>query len=317
MHRFVAESNIRIDLFLKEHFPEFSRGYLQKVIGSSKLLVNEKIVLKPSFTLSEGDVIELDHCFETKLEENELIPLPREINAIYEDAYILVINKDAGLVVHPGVGHRQDTLVNILLDRCGDNLSSIGEKTRPGIVHRLDKDTSGLMIIAKTDFAHQKLSEQIMQKSIVRKYKALVWGAIQNGEFTIDKNLIKSKSDHRRMKVISFKDSGKSAITHVKLEKHLSDYASLVECILETGRTHQIRAHMSYIGHSIIGDQLYGKNEKKIIDYIDSRYQNAFLSFTRQALHSYYIKFMHPVEKKVMEFSIELPEDIKQIMELF
>ena len=317
MHRFVSESSIRLDIFLKLQFCDFSRSYLQRVIETSKVFVNNNIIIKPSFKLSEGDVVEVKHYFSLIKEDTNLHPLSGVIDAVYEDEYILVVNKPAGLVVHPGVGHRQDTLVNILLSHCGDDILTAGEKNRPGIVHRLDKDTSGLMIIAKTDFAHYKLSEQIMQKNVVRKYNALVWGVVKRSEFTIDHNLVKSRGDHRRMKVVLSKDIGKSAITHIKLLRHLSDYASLVECALETGRTHQIRAHMSYVGHSIIGDQLYGKNEKKILDYVSDGYKDVFLNFTRQALHSCYIKFMHPIENRTIEFSSSLPEDIKRIIDIF
>lgn len=238
-------------------------------------------------------------------------PCDIALNIVYEDEHLLVIDKQTGLTVHPGAGQHSDTLANALIKHCGDSLSAIGGVSRPGIVHRLDRDTSGLMVVAKNDFAHVSLAEQIVSRQLKRVYKAIVWGSITPPSGTISANLDRSRRDRTMIQVV--KTGGKVATTHYKTLE-IYPYVSLVECRLDTGRTHQIRVHMNHIGHSIFGDPVYGSHARKLNQYYKDN--KVLEEFKRQALHSCYIEFIHPAIGELMSFTSELPEDMAQIGEI-
>ncbi|MBT4109955.1 MAG: RluA family pseudouridine synthase, partial [Pelagibacterales bacterium] len=233
----------------------------------------------------------------------ENIPL----DILYEDDFLLVINKQAGLVVHPAPGNYEGTLVNALLYHCKGSLSGIGGVKRPGIVHRLDKDTSGIMLVAKNDEAHRYLSKGISIKQIERKYKAIVWGEPKQKVGIINANIARHVHDRKKMSVV--KNTGRVAITEYKVLKSYG-FASLIECNLQTGRTHQIRVHLSNIGFPVIGDQLYAKGKT-----VSSKMPDILKLFPRQALHSYSLSFVHPFTKKQLTFESVLPNDIKRLKE--
>jgi 23S rRNA pseudouridine1911/1915/1917 synthase len=245
-----------------------------------------------------------------KPEPSHLEPKNIPIEVIFEDKDLIVVNKPARLTTHPGAENKTNTIVNALLYFYQNNLSQIGEEFRPGIVHRLDKDTSGLMLVAKNDFAHQKLSEAIAARTVEWKYLAFCFGTPMPNFGKIDKNIDRSKKHRLRMCVVQ--NGGKKAVTNYKIIKNYNNIASLVECKLETGRTHQIRVHMTAIGHSLIGDCDYG-NKNRIISGIPKNLQKFISNFDRQALHSYRIAFNHPRSEKKMEFKIGLPDDMKKL----
>jgi 23S rRNA pseudouridine1911/1915/1917 synthase len=279
---FRVEKSIRLDIFLANETSK-SRSYIKKLIKEGKVSVKNIIVVKPSFLLENGDFIKIQELEPKKLHlQSENKPL----EIVYEDDYLLIINKEAGLMVHPVGNKTEGTLVNRLLFHI-KNLSNIGGVLRPGIVHRLDKDTSGLMVVAKTEEAHIKLSEMLKEHKIKRKYLALVKGKIKEKKGTI--NLpIKRKSGETKMTISAF---GRRAVTHYKKLDEIGPF-TLLEIRLETGRTHQIRTHLSYIGHPIVGDLVYGGKTKE-------------LPLKRQFLHSYEISFNHPIiEKEIKAFSM-------------
>jgi len=289
-----------------------SRNQIQRLIRNELVLLDNSPVLNSSLKIKKLSIITiiLLPAEDTDIRPNQEI----DLDIIYEDADLMVINKQANLVVHPGVGHYNDTLVNALLYHKKEELSGIGGEIRPGIVHRLDKDTSGLLLIAKNDTAHNHLSEQIASKECKRIYKTLVWGKVKEAD-TINTLIAKSRIDHFKMSIVRI--NGKIAITHYKLIETLnSGKLSLVQCELATGRTHQIRLHMSYIGHSIFGDQTYGNNKRKILNnFSNLEVQKKLLNFNRQWLHSSYISFRHPTSNELMEFTSEIPNDLKAILE--
>ncbi len=277
----------RLDSFLKTRTGK-SRNYLQKLIKSGNVLINGKYIVKPSYELHRNDKVVLNEPVPVT---TEIMPEEQPINIIYEDKYLLIINKEAGISVHPAGGKRSGTLVNRLLYNVS-GLSGIGGAIRPGIVHRLDKDTSGLMIVAKTDATHIKLSEMLKSHYIKRKYIALVKGIIKENKGTI--NLpIKRKPGETKMKISI---QGREAITHFKVLERIGNF-TLIAVQLETGRTHQIRVHFSHIGHPIIGDKLYGNKEKEI-------------ELSRHFLHSYEISFVHPIIGKEIKAFAMLPNEL-------
>lgn len=292
---FTGEDKIRIDLYLtrKEIYP--SRSQVQNLITQGKIKINKNPV-KPSYILKIGDVIDL-----TPPENKELkitiedIPL----DIIYEDEHLVVVNKPADMIVHPAGKICSGTLVNALLYHCQGTLSGIGGVIRPGIVHRLDKNTSGLMVIAKNDLAHLDLSRQIKDHQVTKKYITLVHGNMRDDSGIIDAPIGRSLNNRKKMAVTEGKS--REAITHFKVLKRFSGY-TLVEVTLRTGRTHQIRVHLAFIGYPIVGDQLYGHKRQGI-------------SINRQALHSYVLGFVHPASKKYMEFSTPLPKDIQELID--
>ena len=286
------EKNERIDKYLSSKLDDsFSRAKIQKLIDEELILVNDKII-KSSYKVSNGDVI----LITDKEEDMSVKPEKMNIDIVYEDDDVMVINKKSGVVVHPAPGNYSGTLVNGLMYLSKD-LSHVNGEFRPGIVHRIDKDTSGLLIVAKNDKAHRILAEELKEKKIKRKYIALVSGVINHDIGEIDAPIGRDPSDRKKMCVTS--TNSKEAITHFRvLERYKK--ASLIECKLETGRTHQIRVHMKYINHPVINDPVYGKNNHGEFG---------------QLLHAKEITFTHPTTKEVMTFSCEVPEEFNKILE--
>mgnify|MGYP002600453006 FL=1 len=283
----------RLDIYIAENFNELSRTMIKKLIESNNVLVNDKSE-KVSYKVQANDNISIDipEAKETKLKAQE-IPL----DIIYEDSDIIVVNKPKGMVVHPANGNPDGTLVNAILSICKNSLSGIGGELRPGIVHRLDKDTSGLIIVAKNDKAHINMSEQIKERNVKKTYIALVRGNVPEEEATINMPIGRSTKDRKKMAVTK---NGKQAITHFKVLKRYSKY-TLLEIKIETGRTHQIRVHMAEIGYPVVGDAVYsnGKNE---------------FGIEGQMLHAYKLEFMHPITNKHMELTAPLPQYFEEIL---
>lgn len=284
---------LRLDKVIAENFEEISRNNIQKLIQQNRVTVNDKIE-KSSYKVSFNDKIIIK---EIQLEEAKIEPQEIPLDIIYEDKDIIVINKPKGLVVHPANGNPDNTLVNAIMSICKDSLSGIGGEIRPGIVHRLDKDTSGIIIVAKNDKAHINLSEQIKNRQIKKTYIALVRGTIKEKSATIDMPIARSTKDRKKMAVDK---KGKNAITHFKIEKRYDKY-TLLEIDIETGRTHQIRVHMSEIGYPIVGDTVYsnGKNE---------------FGITGQCLHAKKLKFKHPITQEEMLLQAPLPQYFQDIL---
>ena len=295
MKEFIVQKgeNKRIDAYLAEKNEDMSRVAIQRLLEEGKVLVNGKKV-KSSYKVQENDkIVQEDEV----VKEVELKPQEIPIEVIYEDNDIIVVNKPKGLVVHPANGNPDGTLVNAIMAICKDSLSGIGGEIRPGIVHRLDKNTSGLLIIAKNDKAHINLSEQIKEHEVEKTYIALVRGVVKENEATINMPIGRSTKDRKKMAVIK---TGKEAITHFRVLKRYKNY-TLLEVKIETGRTHQIRVHLAQIGYPIVGDDVYsnGKNEWGIVG---------------QCLHAKKLKFKHPITNKEMELEAELPEYFKKII---
>ena len=289
----------RIDKFLSEEFPELSRSYIHKLIEKKFVSVNEKETSK-NYKLNEKDIVEINIPNPEPCEVTaENIPL----NIVYEDSDLLIVNKPKDTVVHPAAGNTSGTLVNALLYHCKDNLSGISGVLRPGIVHRIDKDTSGLLIVAKNDNSHKFLAEQIKNHSFTREYQAIVIGKLKNQKGTIETHIGRHKTNRKKMAVVT-PSSGKKAITHYEVLEEFSGY-SHIRLKLETGRTHQIRVHMAYLGHPILGDEIYG-----------SAKQNPFKFLKGQCLHAKKIGFIHPSALKYVEFDSELPEYFSKVLSI-
>ncbi|MDR3595813.1 RluA family pseudouridine synthase [Clostridium sp.] len=286
---FIVDENgkgARIDKYLSEIFVDKSRSFIQGLIEKDSIKVNDKIP-KSNYKVKAFDEIEVIFNEPERLKlDAEDIPL----GILYEDEDIVVVNKEQGMVVHPAPGNYNGTLVNALLYHCKD-LSSINGVIRPGIVHRIDKDTSGVLVVAKNDDAHNKLSEQLKDHSMKREYYALVEGRIKNDKGTIDKPLARNKKDRLKIGIV---EGGKRAVTHYEVIERYNGY-SLIKCILETGRTHQIRVHMASIGFPLVGDPLYGFKKQKF-------------KVKGQMLHAKTLGFIHPKKNEYMEFTTELPE---------
>lgn len=301
--------DLRIDKAMSNLCTNFSRSLIQKAIKNNKLLLNNKIISNLSTLVKENDKIEMILQQE---QEQRLIPSNTELDIIYEDQDLIVLNKSSNMTVHPGAGNYNDTLVNALLFHT-NNLSDIGGSVRPGIVHRLDKNTSGLIVVAKNNKVHHHLAAQIESRTLIRKYKALIWGRINQSCGIIDISIGRSRLDRKKMTTL--KHGGKRSVTHYKtLEIFAKGLFSLVECRLETGRTHQIRVHLSHIGHSIVGDQVYGNNKRKINSCTETLKQE-LRKLYHQALHSFYISFSHPINNKLMEFKKDIPIDYNNLVE--
>lgn len=282
----------RIDKALSQMEEAWSRSQISNWLDEERILVNG-VNVKAKYKVKLGDVIEVDV---PEVEDLEIIPEDLNLEIIYEDADVLVVNKPRGMVVHPAPGHATGTLVNGLMHHCKD-LSGINGVARPGIVHRIDKDTSGLLMVAKNDVAHEGLVNQLVNKTVTRKYTALVHGHIAHEKGTIEAPIGRDQKDRQKQAVV---DNGKHAVTHFQVIERYGEF-TLVECRLETGRTHQIRVHMNYIGFPLAGDPKYGP--KKTID------------FGGQVLHAGVLGFEHPVTKEYLEFEAPLPEDFKQLLE--
>jgi len=308
-----GQQSIRIDKYLVSHVERISRSKFQAAADSGSLLVNEKPV-KSSYKINPLDKIRviLPMPFGHEGVKPEDIPL----NIVYEDKSMLVINKPAGLVVHPGVGNYTGTLVNALLFHIKE-LGKGQDALKPGIVHRLDKDTSGIMVLAKSDYAMAYLAKQFFDKTNHRKYISLVWGDIDHEEGTIDKNIGRDKFERKRMRTFEDDFEGKKSITHYKVLERFG-YCTLVECILETGRTHQIRVHMASLGHPVFNDDRYGGNvivKGTVFSKYKQFVENCFKVCPRQALHAKELGIEHPETKKWMSFDSELPDDMNLLVE--
>ena len=296
MERIVVEEelNERIDSYLSKN-TDYSRSKIAKMLETETILVNDKKV-KNSYSLKLGDVITIGQYQEEEMDiEPENIPL----DIVYEDEDVIVVNKPNGMVVHPAIGNNHGTVVNALLYH-SKNLSDINGEFRPGIVHRIDADTTGLLMVAKNNKAHEILAEQLSKKETTRKYVALVWGVIKEDTATIDAPIGRDTNDRKKMSVTNI--NSKDAVTHLRVLKRLKD-ATLIELQLETGRTHQIRVHMNYIDHPVVNDPVYGR--RKLIDE------------TGQCLHAKELGFIHPVKNEYIEFQSDLPECFLNILNKF
>ena len=308
-----SDKNLRLDKFLTNKLKTLTRSQIKKVIISKGVKINKKIVLSASEKVKDGNQIEIlisenkaDHIKAKKI----------ELDIVYEDKEVIIVNKPSGLTVHPGAGNKENTLVNGLMHIYRKNLSSLSGPFRPGIVHRIDKETSGLLVIAKNNFSHAKLSEQFSNHSIKRKYVALVWGVIRPLKGKISTLLTRNKKNRQLMSVSAI--SGKKAITNYKTLKVFNyknvPKISLVECILETGRTHQIRVHLSYKGNPLLGDKKYGKKKLRF-KKIDKNFYKILVNFNRQALHAKSLGLFHPTKNKIINFDSKLPQDFKKILD--
>ncbi len=306
-----GEAGARLDRLLSEAVTDISRTRLKKLIESGRVKAAGETITDPSYRVKPGQTFEI-----TVPESAPVVPAPHEmaLEILYEDADLVVINKPPGLVVHPAPGNPDKTLVNALLAHCGDSLSSIGGVCRPGIVHRLDKDTSGLMVAAKNDEAHASLAAQFETRNLERAYLAVVWGVPSPLRGEITGNIGRSPRNRKKMAVL--RRGGKPAVTQYRVIRILGkpDHpaASLVECRLKSGRTHQIRVHMSAKGHPLLGDRTYGRKAPR--RRRDARVKAALAGLKRQALHAYLIGFEHPKTGKRLLFEIQLPLDMNELV---
>ena len=304
----------RLDIFLSEKINYLTRSNIKKMIKSEKVIVNELPVSSQSKKISEKDLIEI--LFEKEI-NNRISPFKGKINIIYEDKDLIVINKPQGLIVHPGAGNKDKTLVNILIEKYGDKLSNIGGAVRPGIVHRLDKDTSGLLVVAKNNLSHSSLSKQFSEHTIKRKYIALIWGILRPLKGTIRTFITRSKRNRQMMTADDIK--GKKAITNYNTLKVYQrediPKISLIEFELKTGRTHQIRVHMNYKGTSLIGDKKYKKKERKF-KRINKDLEKLLKTLNGQALHASVLGFVHPRNQKKLDFQVKIPTKLSKILNL-
>ena len=315
-YKFIADKGqnpLRIDLFLLNFIEFATRSKIQQSIKEGNVLVNDKII-KANYKVKPADVVTVLYSYPK--EEKELVPQDIPLNIIYEDDVFLIINKVSGMVVHPGFGNRDGTLVNALKFHF-DNLPNIGEEERPGLVHRLDKNTSGILVVAKTDIAMNNLTKQFSNRTIKRKYIALVWGDLKDDSGTITGNIGRSLKNRKIMSVFTEENYGKHAITHYKVLKRYG-YTTLVECRLETGRTHQIRTHFKHLGHPIFNDVDYGGDvilKGTTFNKYKQFVQNCFKVCDRQALHAKSLAFQHPTTGNFVSFDSDLPKDMQQLID--
>jgi 23S rRNA pseudouridine1911/1915/1917 synthase len=314
-----AHAGQRLDRFLSESLPQVSRTRVQALIKEGRVTSSGATIEDVKYRVKPGDrfAIAVPPAAKTELQA-EAIPL----NVVYEDDALIVIDKPAGLVVHPGAGQPAGTLVNALIAHCGNSLSGIGGVARPGIVHRLDKDTGGLMVVAKTDQAHRALAEQFADHgrtgALERGYLSLLWGAPQRTQGRIDAPIGRHPTSRTKMAVLP--EKGRRAVTHWRLiatfgHKIDGPIASLLECRLETGRTHQVRVHLAHIGHPLIGDSLYGGGFKSKLRKLPQAAQSKLAALPRQALHAARLSFEHPVSGTLLEFNSPLPADLAEIVD--
>jgi len=302
----------RIDKFLQTQLKEFSRTKMQNLINDGQVKLNNIIIVNSSKKIKEKDQIKVTF---PAAKETSIKPSKIPLDILYEDDDIIIINKSPGVVVHPGAGNYDKTIVNGLLFKYKNNLSNIGGKLRPGIVHRIDKDTSGVIVVAKNDNAHVNLSEQFSNHTINRVYEALIWGSLKPQNGKINEKI--SRSIRNRQLMAVRKEKGKTAITNYKTLKVFQNFnlpkISLIECKLETGRTHQIRVHMNFKGNPILGDKSYGKSKRKF-KKIDFNIEKKINNFNRQALHAKSLGFIHPTTKKEIFFQASRPDDFNKLI---
>ena len=293
-----SQSGMRLDKFLTEIYPDQTRSFLQKLVKSGEIKVNGKPVTKAGFVVEAGDQVSASIPAPQAVEiEAENIPL----DILYEDADVLIVNKPKGMVVHPSAGHYSGTLVNAIMYHCADSLSGINGEIRPGIVHRIDMDTTGALIICKNDAAHVDIAEQIKEHTVTRRYRGIVCGIVKEDEGTIEGAIGRHPTQRKKMAINE--KNGKPAITHYKVLQRFAKY-TYMEFRLETGRTHQIRVHMASIGHPLLGDELYG-NPKNL----------AMKGLQGQTLHAMVIGFVHPTTHEYMEFEAPLPEYFQNLLQ--
>ena len=290
----------RLDRALAEAVPTMSRERLKALISTGQVTGPDGLIRDPSKKLSGGGTYQVIVPDPTPAHN-----VPQDIPLViaYEDEHLIVVDKPAGLVVHPAAGNLDGTLVNALLHHCQGSLSGIGGVARPGIVHRIDKDTSGLLVVAKTDRAHEGLARQFKAHSVDRRYQAIVSGRVLIGGGSVDAPLARSPHNRKKVAIVA---SGKRAVTHWTLTKVLKD-AALVECRLETGRTHQVRVHMASIGHPLVGDPVYGKVRPSHRQMLET------IGFRRQALHAARLGFIHPIQSEALSFDSEMPNDMQEL----
>ena len=308
------DKNLRVDVFINKKENDISRTRVKNLILNENLKLNNEIIKDPSKKIIAGDILELTIPEPKKA---SLKPYKYKLNIVYEDEDLVVLNKPAGIVMHPGAGNFDKTIVNALINYDKNSLSNIGDELRPGIVHRIDKNTSGLVVIAKNNQAHEHLSIQFSKHSITRVYQLLIWGKIRPSKGKIE-TLITRSSKNRQMMEVSI-TKGKKAITNYNtIEVFKNKYTptlSLLECKLETGRTHQIRVHMKYLGNSIVGDDKYKKKFKKI-NNIDPLLEKNLISLNRQFLHAKTLGFIHPKKNQEMIFNSILPHELEIILKM-
>ena len=292
-------SSERIDKYVSKQIQKLSRSYVQQLLDEHKILVNNA-ECKSNYKCKPGDQITI---FYEEPKELEVIAEDIPLDIVYEDTSIVIVNKPKDMVVHPAAGHENGTLVNALLYHCKDSLSSINGVIRPGIVHRIDRNTTGLLVICKNDHAHKILAEQLKDHSITRKYHAICHGTFKESEGTIDAPIGRHPVERKKM-AINYKN-GRTAVTHYKVLATLQNGCSYIECSLETGRTHQIRVHMASIGHPLLGDDVYGPKKEKIKGLMG------------QTLHAKVLGFVHPDTDEYVEFDSELPEYFKEILDKY
>ena len=306
------ENNLRLDVFVNKREKLISRTRIKNLILKEKLKLNNIIVNSPSKKICTGDKVDLQL---PEPKEASLKPYNFKLVIIYEDKDLLVIDKPAGIIMHPGAGNYDETIVNALMHYDKGSLSTIGDELRPGIVHRIDKDTSGLIVVAKNNFTHENLSLQFSKHTITRVYQLLIWGKLRPSSGKIDTFITRSSKNRQMMEVSSSK--GKRAITNYKtievFENDETPTLSFVECRLETGRTHQIRVHMTHMGNSIMGDGKYKKKYKKLKN-IDTSLENLIYKLDRQFLHAHTLGFIHPKTNEEMIFTSILPQELENIL---
>ena len=305
----IENAKTRIDKFIADNLSQFSRAQVQRLIENGCVFADDLLITDKNFKTRVGDVYQI-----ILPEPEEATPQPQDIplDVLYEDDDLIVINKPAGMTVHPAAGCSRDTLVNALLYHCKGSLSGIGGVARPGIVHRIDRNTSGILVVAKNDIAHRGLAEQFFVHSIERTYYAVVYSVPLPMSGVIEGNIARSPYDRKKMAIV--KTGGKTAITHYQTVENYKNAASLIKCNLETGRTHQIRVHLSSIGCHLIGDDVYEQPRKNSV-LLPTEIKNFVNSFPRQALHAFSLGFVHPKTGKKLYFEADYPEDMKELIE--
>jgi 23S rRNA pseudouridine1911/1915/1917 synthase len=302
----------RLDKVLAAHAPGYSRSRLQALVEGGHVLFGDAVLTNSAYKVKADDSFHV-----TVPPAVEAVPQAQEmaLDIVYEDDDLLVINKAPDMVVHPGAGNHDGTLVNALLAHCGDSLSGIGGVKRPGIVHRLDKETSGLLVVAKNDAAHKGLSLQLSSRTLKRVYQAVVWGNLSPAQGRVETRIGRSKTNRKKMAVLT--GGGRDAVTDYKLLESYGLVASLVECRLQTGRTHQIRVHMAHIQHWLAGDPAYGRPAVPRflkLHKVPEEAGRALLTFPRQALHAAHLEFIHPISEDRVSLSAEMPEDMTTLL---